>query len=292
MPQALPANLAAPEDASAAKAVEPRKQASAEDRLEASLPAFFDRSLPGSEAESVRLDYVRFLGEVGFRDYPSAINANLSKPGVTDLQRKVLEFNAKRYRVMNAARGLASEVMAGLAEQGYSPEALKTATELCARLLSLQPLDPPSSLPADIARKDKESIRKWLVAVTVQKLTSHLGQVVSDLTKAAVPPELLKAGAADLSSGRKDSPAAREVAARVGRLKELAEILLVASYTDAEAGQTRYAGRALAASLIRYSRVNGPKSRRPSGRRSRRGPSPREFHRRHRSCLTGIPPRV
>ncbi len=218
--------------------------------------AFFDRARPDSRAEAVRLDYSRFLGEVGFRDYPSAISANLAKPGLTDLQRKVLGFNAKRYRVMIAARDLASEVMAGLVEQDYAPEAVETAAELAARLLSLQPLDPPSSLPADIARTDKDSIRGWLVAVTVQKLTAQLGQVVSDVSKAAVPSVLLKQGLKDFSEGRRESTAAREVAGRVGRIKDLAEVLLVAAYTDAEAGQTRYAGRALAASLVRYSRMN------------------------------------
>jgi hypothetical protein len=210
-----------------------------------------------SKPESVRDDYARFLGNIGFRNYPSIISANLAKRGLTERQRKVLEFNAKRYRVMTAARDLASDVMAGLAEQEYAPQAVETATELAARLLSLQPLDAPASLPADIARKDKDAIREWLIAVTIQKLTGHLGQIVSDVAKAAVPAELLKRGLADLSTGRKDTPDAQNVSARLARIKENAEIILVAAYTDAETGQTRYAGRALAASLVRHARVNG-----------------------------------
>ncbi|MBI5624585.1 MAG: hypothetical protein HY924_12470 [Elusimicrobia bacterium] len=243
--------------ASAASAVGSLAEAETQGRLEGSLPAFFDRSAPGNAAETVRLDYDGFLGRVGFRDYPSAISAGLAKPGLTETQRKVLEFNAKRYRVMNAARSLASDVMAGLAEQGFSPESLETATELTARLLSLQPLDPPSSLPAEIARKDKEGIRAWLISVTVQKLSAQLGQVVSDIAKAAVPQALLEQGLKDLSEGRKDATAGREVSRRVAAIKDAAEVLLVAAYTDAEAGQTRYAGRALAAALVRHSRLEG-----------------------------------
>ncbi|MBI5211645.1 MAG: hypothetical protein HY927_16875 [Elusimicrobia bacterium] len=227
------------------------------ERLEAALPGLFDGSRPDGETDPVRADYARFLGEVGFRDYPAIINANLRRSGLTDTQRKVLEFNARRYRSITAARDLAALVMAGLAEQGYAPEALGTATELAARLLTLQPLDPPSSLPPEVARRDKDGIREWLVAVTVQRLSGQLVQVVSDAAKASIPPALLKAGTDALGRGEMDAPAAREVAARVGVIKDLVEQLLITAYTDAETGQTRYAGRAMAASLVRFSRANG-----------------------------------
>ncbi len=279
--------IAIPGAGSGLQAAEILRKADAADRLESILPHFYDHStdptsaapVAGMEApdlapslispaarlfarmaqrpDEVRKDYTLFLADLGFRDYPAAIAGTLEQSGLTDLQKKVLQLNARRYRTIPAARDLAAEIMAGLSEQGYSAEAMSIATELAARLLSLQPLDPPSSLPAEVASGNQDAIRDWLIAVTIQKLSGQLIQVVSDVAKAAVPPQLRSAGLAALDQGNKGAPAALDLTARLERLKALAETGLVVSYTDATIGQTRYAGRALAASLVRFSRNSG-----------------------------------
>lgn len=247
--------------ATALQTVARLRQADAEQRLNDVLPRLYDQASGATEtlpvAAAVREDYAQFLTSLGFRDYPAAIAANLRQGGQNGLQMKVLEFNAKRYRVINAGRELAAEVMSGLAEQGYSQEAMYTGTELAARLLSLQPLDPPSSLPPEVARLDKTGIRRWLIEVTVQKISAQLAQVVSDVAKTAVPTPILQSGLDALGRGEKDTPEARELLGRIQRIKEPAERVLITAYTDAEAGQTRYAGRALAASLVRFARKAG-----------------------------------
>jgi len=205
--------------------------------LERSLPAAFDGS------RDVRGEYEDFLRKLGFRDYSAKIAETLKSPNLAPLQRKVLTYNARRYRVMDAARELSAEVMAGVAAQGNSPESMERATELAARLISLQPLEPPSSLPAEISKKDKDGIVSWMIDVTVQKLGQHLASVVSDVVKTSASP-------GELSDEK-------ALAKRALRVKGLVETLLLTAYTDAEAGQTRYAGRALAASLVRFSRLAG-----------------------------------
>ena len=248
MPLAIPVPA---RPASALGSAEDLRQAGAEDRLAESLPRFFDG------ADPVRQDYGRFLTELGFRDYPAVIAENLAQGGHNELQKKVLAFNARRYRVINAARDLAADVMVGLSEQGYSQASLDGAAELAARLLSLQPLDPPASLPPEVARKDKAGIREWLITVTVQRLSAQLVQVVSDVVKTAVPARAVESGLQAVEDGRKEAPEARELLARIRRIKDSVERVLVTNYTDAEAGQTRYAGRALAASLVRLARRTG-----------------------------------
>ena len=277
------ASAAARQD-SALQAAGSLKSQGSSSRLQTSLPGFFDQAAaqrpgaepiaaaqaqgrsvsgllpapaPSSDPDAVRAETADFLTRLGFKGFSARIAESLKTPGLTETQKKVLEFNGRRYEVFDAARDLAAEVMAGLAEQGYSPEAMEKTTELAARLLSLQPLSPPVALPAHIARKDKAGIREWIVTVTVQKLSSHMIQLVSDVTGTVFSEQARKAALDDIKAGRSDTPAAREFLARVERIKALSERLLVTAYTDAEMGQTRYGGRALAASLVRFSRRHG-----------------------------------
>ncbi len=229
------------------------------------LPALVPSSLaaPGlapvpdagpASPDAVRAEYSNFLVRLGFEDYSSKISQRLALGKTDALPTTVLNFNRRRYQVFNAARELAAEVMAGLAEQGNSPASLETGTELAARLLSLQPLDPPSSLPPDIAAKNKDGITDWLAAVTVQRMGQQLAQVVSDTVKTVVEPEELARRTSHLRGLDAEDKAFLK---RVSRIKSLSETLLLTAYTDAEIGQTRYAGRALAASLLRFSRREG-----------------------------------
>jgi hypothetical protein len=263
----------APAAAPALRTVEGLRQAKVQNRLEDVLPRMFDTAtrvqdltpveVTGPEAsaatdpDTVRQDTVRFLSRLGFRDYPAIIAENLRQGGQDEDQKRSLEFNARRTQVLNAARDLAAEIMAGLAEQGHSRRSLENATELAARLLSLQPLDPPASLPPEVARQDEPAIRDWLAAVTEQRLSAQLAQVVSDAARTAIREEVLDVGLAALERGDPDSPAARELVARVQRIKDPVERILIHAYTDAETGQTRYAGRALAASLVLLARQEG-----------------------------------
>jgi hypothetical protein len=108
-----------------------------------------------------------------------------------------------------------------------------------------------------VARQGQAAVRDWLVAVTVQRLSAQLAQVVSDVARTAIPEEVLNPGLDALESGDQDSPAARELVSRIQRIKDPVERILIHAYTDAETGQTRYAGRALAASLVLLARQEG-----------------------------------
>lgn len=215
----------------------------------------FSAVYDAARSDGVRNDYADFLVRIGFEDYSSQISRRLKSGRRRKLQTSVLTFNQQRYRVFNAARELAAEVMAGLAEQKNSRASMKTATELAARLLSLQPLDPPSTLPPDIAAKDQDGIVDWLAAVTVQRVGQQLAQVVSDVVKTIVAPQELTRRTSRLR--RPNNAADKAFLQRVARVKALSETLLLTAYTDGEIGQTRYAGRALAASLVRFSRREG-----------------------------------
>jgi hypothetical protein len=217
--------LPAPAPEGKAKAV---ASARAQVRLAAVNPEVFDGN---SE----------FLKKLGFRDYSATIAESLSARGLTESQREVLTFNRERYQVFNAARDLASAVMGAVAEQGYSKKSLSRASELAARLLALQPLEPPATLPAEIARQKKDKITDWLSRVTAQKLRAQSEMVASDVVGVIAP------------DGKVDEKTALQVKAWVDKV-------LLTAYTDAEIGQTRYAGRALAASLVRYSRAEGKPS--------------------------------
>lgn len=209
----------------------------------------------GADASAaVAAEYDQFLRKLGFRDYPAMIEANLQTPGLSELQRNVLHLNQRRYRVFNAARGLAAEMMSGLAEQGYSESAMETAAELGARLLALQPLSPPSALPVDVAKKDRNGVVEWLGAVTTQKMNQQLLQLVSDALKTAYAPGDLDRNIEAVHAGGEAREQARDFLARAGRIGGYSRQLLTTAYTDGEIGQTRYAGRAFAASLARFSR--------------------------------------
>ncbi|MFH1725720.1 MAG: hypothetical protein ABII00_14010 [Elusimicrobiota bacterium] len=215
------------------------------------------RSLLGRTTKDFRTRNVKFLEYLGFERYSEDIGRNLEKPGLSKLQSQVLSFNQRRYKVFDASRDLAVEVMAGLRRRRFSEQALDQTVELAARLLALQPLEPPSSLPPDIARLPADGIRQWLIDVTAKKLGQQLAAVTSDVVGAIESPRSIKRHAAELRSGGTLSPGARQFTIRVRTIKGMLEEILLTMYTDAEIGQTRYAGRALAASLVRYARLTG-----------------------------------
>ncbi|MEK7858663.1 MAG: hypothetical protein AAB320_05920 [Elusimicrobiota bacterium] len=283
--QVLAVTAAAPQDNHGVTlSVEALSQAGEDGRLESAIPVVFDASVsrpaasepetlgsqgapsgylsPAQHAASgrsaspdeVRSEYSVFLSKLGFRDYSAQIDANLRDERQTAAQKTVLEFNRERYRVIDAARDLAAEVMVGLAEQGYSKGSVERAVDLAARLISLQPIAPPSTLPPEVAAKDKDGIVAWLSAVTVQRIGQHLTQIVSDVVKTVVAPKELAGYTKDIENPSEDAEQTKQFVRRVVKIKAMTETLLVSAYTDSEIGQTRYAGRALAAALVRLSR--------------------------------------
>ncbi|OGS01309.1 MAG: hypothetical protein A3G41_01490 [Elusimicrobia bacterium RIFCSPLOWO2_12_FULL_59_9] len=208
-------------------------------------------------AEWIKNDTRDFLVKLGFEKYSDQISDNLKDNNLTGLQRKVLEFNRKRYEVVDAARELAVEVIAGLSRQKNSPKAEERAVDLTWRLLTLQPLDPPSNLPNEIAKAPAAEISDWLTKVTVQKLASQLPGVASDVIGAVYPQEVLQRHLGRLQKDGRKNPESAEFIRHVKTLKTLVEKSMASMYTDPEVGQTRYAGRALAAALLRYARRNG-----------------------------------
>ncbi len=215
------------------------------------------RETEATNAGDVRQEYGEFLKQLGFREYSSQIGAILKKGTLAKTQKEVLTFNQNRYEVVDSARDLTADVMSGLAEQGFSPEAMERGAELAARLLALQPLDPPASLPPEIAKAGQEKIIAWLSAATVQRVSQQLPSVVSDVVVSMTSPVDLKKYLADYGDSRPDTPETKAFLARVVRAKSQVERMLLTMYTDGELGQTRFAGRALAASLVRHARREG-----------------------------------
>lgn len=205
------------------------------------------------DGSAARAEYGVFLEKVGFRDYSTVAAVSAKAHGPNTGPGKVLRFNAQRYQVFNAARKYAAEVMAGLAEQKFSHQSLEAAAELAARWLDLKPLTPPSSLPPYIASQSKEDITAWLVQSTMQDIKLQTDQRLSDTVKTIYAPKELKGHVKALEAGRGDAA----FAARVEGVRAHVESLVLPFYTDPEMGQTHYAGRALAASLVRYARLKG-----------------------------------
>lgn len=205
---------------------------------------------------TVQSDYREFLIRLGFRDYSSEALATLeSGAEIGPVQRRVLRFNADRYTIINSARELTAILMAeGLRVRPAheQTEFLSRLAEVTARTLALQPLQTPDEFPPSIesikdgAERDAAK-KRWLDTVLKQQMQKTSMDLISDIATTLYGEDAVRQAVT-----RKDP----EFLSRLKVLEAYVHDYVAATYADPDIGQTRFLGRALAASLVRFARLN------------------------------------
>lgn len=207
-------------------------------------------------AATVQNDYREFLIRLGFRDYSAEAQATLdSGAPLGPVQRRVLQYNRDRYTIVNSARELTAILMAeGLRVRPAheQTEFLNRLAEVTARTLALQPLQTPDEFPPEIEsiRSDDErerAKRSWLDTVLKQQMQKTSTDLLGDILTTLYGEDAVRDAVT-----RKDG----EFLSRVKVLEGYLHDYVAATYADPDIGQTRFLGRALAASLVRYARLN------------------------------------
>lgn len=208
---------------------------------------------PGAPSgpSGVRADYLDFLERLGFKPYARRAGSALSSSrDIHPVRREVLDHNRRALRVFDAARELAAAVMEGVAAQGYSEGALAKAADLAGRLAALRPLPAPESLPEEVVAA--RPLAEWIGETTARRIDRQLAAVTSDLVDTIHGPGSVAEALRDPRGGK-----AQALAGEAAGLAKLVEEVLLPQYADLELGETRFASRALAASLERYGVLSG-----------------------------------
>lgn len=177
-------------------------------------------------------DYRNFLIRLGFKDYCMEMQESLKSPNLTEVSKRVLEYNIEHYQIINVAREIAAFIFS-YSENFHSQENLNHITALSSYLLL--PSKDVSTELIDRYSQDK-------------KLSTEESFNVLEKSQMSLEKELIISSIVEIT-GLKD-PAA------IDTLDYYLTRYITLKYTDSNLKQTNYLGRAVAANLIRFVRQN------------------------------------
>lgn len=208
------------------------------------------------QVDAVQADYREFLLRLGFRDYSAEAQRTLeANSDLGPVQRRVLQYNRDRYTIINSARELTAILMAeGLQRHtaGQQTIFLDRLAEVTSRIMALQPLQTPDEFPPEIEsirseNERNEAKKRWLDSLLRQQMQRASTDLLSDILTTLYGEETIRQ-----SISRNDS----DFLSRMRVIEGYIHDYVKATYSDPDIGQTRFLGRALAASLVRFSRLN------------------------------------
>ncbi|MGZ3774279.1 MAG: hypothetical protein ACXVCY_09545 [Pseudobdellovibrionaceae bacterium] len=200
-------------------------------------------SLTCFQTQAQHSEYRDFLIRLGFKDYSAEIEKTLSSgKKISEVSREVLLQNKERYQIINDARELTANLIESLGSNLNKSGVQETLIRLSTFLLSPHPLISLEKLPDNILKLkgNKDEFLKarevYLVGLAHERAQSekeYLLKILADLI-----PEMLSNSAL------------------FDNIDFYLTDYVSRDYSDLGLQQTRYWGRALVASLVRYSRMN------------------------------------
>lgn len=178
-------------------------------------------------------DYRNFLIRLGFKDYCLEMQKSLNTPDLTDVSKRVLEYNINHYQIINAAREVAAYTFSFSKTQFFSEENQNKLMALSSFLL----------LPTK--NISTEAIEEY---ATAKKISTEDSFDFLQKNKIAQEKRLIMA-TINAVTGENDSTTLTQLDSYLSRYLEL-------KYTDDNLKQTNYLGRAMVASLVRFARLN------------------------------------
>ncbi|MGZ3807104.1 MAG: hypothetical protein ACXVCE_03400, partial [Bacteriovorax sp.] len=195
------------------------------------------------QAPARAFDYGDFLFRLGFKDYSGDIEKTLSSGAeMTEVSKEVLIQNKERYQIVNDARELTLNLIESVLPQMEDPEVQDKLIHLTSFLLSPHPLVSLETLPENISKLkvDKDAFLKAREA--------YLSNLASE--RAKIEKDYLLTTLVDLN------PTLQNNGEALRQTEHYLNDYVSRDYSDLGLQQTRYWGRALAACLVRYSRLN------------------------------------
>lgn len=208
------------------------------------------------ELKGVQKDIREFLFRIGFENYSEMAQESIREQRyVNEIGRQTLVDNERRYQIINSGRELAVTIMAELKDRLQDNRSRDRVLELTARMLALQPENPPTEIPARIKNekdpaKRTEAYERYVLDVSRQQMESTIKKIVSDIIETIYG----EANADRLQSEEVASTEeGRAFQSQVEKIEKLVMNYVKRMYLDPMVGQTRFFGRALAATLVRES---------------------------------------
>lgn len=218
---------------------------------------------PGESEIAARYDL--FLRNLGFEDWSARADEALkSNRDLTAFQREVLKFNRARYSVINDARALAVQMIEAIDNNSGNRELRERVAKFAARMLNLRPIQGPRRLDPAIENMPKgdekdEAKFKWLSSHIAETMRGHIEAVTADIVWTLAGPKKAREGIAKILESRELTPEGQALKAQIQSIQAIAARIVKYVYLE-EMGQTRFAGRALAASLLKYSKEKRSKA--------------------------------
>lgn len=184
-----------------------------------------------------RAEFAAFLNRLGFEDYSAQAAAAGQQEGLTDVSKAVLTETEKRYQVVNAARELTLMIVEGSFDHLRDPRVQERALNLATYLLEPHAYMIYEPLPAAV---DQIKEPKAFAEARAKFLKKRLQERYQDERN------VLLVAVSDLAP-----------AADIHAIDRNLQAYLKSKYQDPELQQTRFWGRALAASLVKESRNHG-----------------------------------
>ncbi|MBN8554586.1 MAG: hypothetical protein J0L93_04000 [Deltaproteobacteria bacterium] len=210
--------------------------------------------------EEVRAEYDQFLRRLGYEDYSAQIRGLLDSGKVTsEKQRKSLEYNQKRYEIINHSRELAVRLMIAL-EKIKDPKKrdlfIGRALELTARCIDLQPGNPEKEIPTEIknlpAKQREAALKEHISHFIASKILQQTTEVTSNFIETLNGASSVESLAETLAKNQSWNPELETTAKEFWEIHKLVQEVVSFMWLDSTMGQTSFLGRALALSLRRY----------------------------------------
>lgn len=206
-----------------------------------------------------------FLQNIGFEDYSGEIQKNLdnppkliNKPG--PIAKDVLTYNRDRYTIINDAREIATKILTKTLPNITDPAVRTRIVEFTSRMLNLAPNQLPLRYPIEIENIADEAVKE-------EQKTIYLTQIIRDQiaqTSQSVFTDALytmygEKRVRELMNMPKDSSEYKAFEQEAKALQQQIHNYTYNMYLDPEVGRTKFLGRALAAGVVRESKLSQDK---------------------------------
>ena len=187
----------------------------------------------------------QFLQRLGFKDYSTAISQTLLNPKLTDVTKKVLSGNSERHEVVNTAKDLSLKIYGAVAKDLNDPSTQQKILKLTAHLLRPHALLSDLSLPTKIKsisepEKFGEARENFLSEIATQRFLREKQALLTTIV------DLI------LTAKHHSDGSAAEI---INDLQDDLDNYLRVKFQYLEFQNTPYWGRAMAALLVRHSRL-------------------------------------
>lgn len=230
-----------------------------------------------SQQLSVVKEYDSYLQQLGLENYSARAQYTLENESVDDTVKAVLQQNIKDYEIVNAARNITTFIMSRTIPQMTQGQSSPRAQEIQSKLvklagqfLDLRPLEGFSEIPVEIEtipakpeqadQKKSGEIKKSLLTKhanveAMKNANFHKNQIISNIMDTIYGTKNVEA---ILTSGKDFER--EQFQQEIDYLETWVKKYIHATYENKNLGTTKWLGKGLIYSLVRFSRIQNDKN--------------------------------